>query len=55
MTNEEKKQREELPELVPEVEGDRWTWYYCCADCHGPVDWKEDVCRHCGRRINWNG
>lgn len=46
----------ELPAVEPEIEGDRYTYYYyVCGECHGPVDWKEQVCRHCGRRIDWNG
>lgn len=51
----EQDHRPELPEVKPEIEGDRWNWYYVCGDCHGPVNWKEEKCSHCGRRLDWNG
>lgn len=40
---------------VPEIEGDRWNWYWVCGECHGPVNWHEKSCPHCGRRLDWNG
>ena len=40
---------------VPEVEGDRWNWYWVCGECHSPVNWHEESCPHCGRRLDWNG
>ena len=40
---------------VPEVAGDRWNWYWVCGECHGPVNWHEESCPHCGRRLDWNG
>lgn len=43
------------PGIEPEIEGDRYGWYYACSDCHGYINWKDSFCRHCGRRINWNG
>lgn len=39
---------------VPEVEGDRWLWYYVCSECHGYIDWNQKYCKWCNRRINWN-
>lgn len=47
--------RPELPEVKPEIEGDRWNWFYTCGDCHEAINWHDPVCKHCGRRINWNG
>lgn len=43
------------PAVEPEIEGHGWQYYYVCGECHGQVNWKDAVCRHCGRRINWNG
>ena len=40
---------------VPEIEGDRWWWYYVCSECHGMIVWKQEKCHHCGWRIDWNG
>ena len=40
---------------VPEMEGDRWGWFYVCSECHGLIDWKDQVCPHCKARIDWNG
>ncbi|MCR5566185.1 MAG: hypothetical protein K6F61_04985 [Clostridiales bacterium] len=49
--------RKEHPELfkpVPaEVEGDRWSWWYVCGDCHGAVEYHAEKCPHCGRRLTW--
>lgn len=39
--------------VKPEIEGDRWTWYYVCSECHGQVDWHDEKCKHCGRRLDW--
>lgn len=55
MTDKEKEKRSELPPVEPEIEGDRWNYYYVCEDCHGPVNWKDEICIHCGRRLDWNG
>lgn len=40
---------------IPEIEGDRWTWFYVCGECHGQVDWHDPECKHCKRRLDWNG
>ena len=45
---------ENMNEATPEIEGDRWNWFYVCSECHGAINWKEEVCPHCKRRINWN-
>ena len=41
--------------VCPEIEGDRYTWFYVCGDCHGQVNWHDEVCRHCKARLDWNG
>ena len=55
----EKKKKEqnkkEQDSVIVEIEGDRWSWFYVCGDCHGQVNWHEPVCSHCGRELNWNG
>lgn len=52
-----KNHKNENPEkkksVEPEVEGDRWNWFYVCGECHGVIDWKESVCRHCRTPIDW--
>lgn len=40
--------------VLPEVEGDRWNWFYVCGECHGQINWKDKICKHCGREINWD-
>ena len=49
--------RREHPELYPpvpvEIEGDRWSWWYVCGECHGAVG-KDDLdCPHCKRGLKW--
>ena len=41
--------------VCPEIEGDRYTWFYVCGDCHGQINWHDEVCRHCKARLDWNG
>lgn len=41
--------------VCPEIEGDRYTCFYVCGDCHGQVNWHDEVCRHCKARLDWNG
>lgn len=47
-------QEEKNMPVEPEIEGDRWNWFYVCGECHGYIDWKEKVCRHCGRVVDWD-
>ena len=42
------------PVLV-DIEGDRWTWWYVCEECHGAVDWKDKTCPHCKSPLDWSG
>ena len=39
---------------VPEIEGDRWWYYYVCSECHGMITWGQKVCKNCNARIDWN-
>lgn len=32
-----------------EIEGGGASWWYVCEECHGPVDYYDSFCRHCGR------
>lgn len=51
----EQNQQEEVFTVVPEVEGDRWNWYYVCSECHGMIVWNQKYCKNCKGRIDWNG
>lgn len=50
--------RKEHPELYKpaqvEVEGDRWSWWYVCGDCHVAVEKDQKQCNCCGRRLTWD-
>lgn len=35
----------------PRFDGDVWTMYYVCSECHLPVSPQDCYCRHCGRRV----
>lgn len=37
-----------------DIEGDRWTWWYVCEECHGAVDWKDKTCPHCKSPLDWS-
>ena len=50
----EQEQKEEVFTVVPEVEGDRWNWYYVCSECHGMIVWNQKRCKWCNGRIDWN-
>lgn len=43
-----------------DIEGDRWTWWYVCGECHGAIDPGEKICHHCKTEISragvsWDG
>lgn len=42
------------PPVHEEIEGDV-SWWYVCGNCHGAIDNKDTYCRHCGRKVNWDG
>ena len=44
---------EQAKPVPAEGEGDRWTWYYVCGECHTGIDTRDKYCRECGRRIKW--
>jgi len=37
-----------------EIEGDKWTWWYVCGECHSAVNLRDEKCRECGRRLIWD-
>ena len=53
--NKKEQNKKEQDSVTVEIEGDRWSWFYVCGDCHGQVNWHDPVCSHCGRELNWNG
>ena len=49
------KEQEEKKEVAKvDIDGDRWSWYYVCSECRYPVNWKQENCLCCGRRLDWN-
>lgn len=47
---------QEQQEPVPaELEGGGSSWWHVCGECHGWIDSSDSYCRHCGRRIKWDG
>ena len=55
MDNEIKKEEMEKVTTV-DLDGDPYNGYwYVCEECHGAVNWKDEVCPHCGWRLDWNG
>lgn len=50
------KERERKMITTVDIEGDPHNGYwYVCEECHGPINWKDEVCPHCGWRLDWNG
>lgn len=37
-----------------EIEGGT-TWWYVCGECHSAIDNRDAFCRHCGRKVKWDG
>lgn len=55
MDNEIKREETEKVTTV-DIEGAPHIGYwYVCEECHGPVNWKDQYCPHCGWRLDWNG
>lgn len=52
---EETNRKDQDSGMTPEIEGDRYGWFYVCPECHGILNWKDLICPSCGERINWNG
>lgn len=36
-----------------ELEGGGWEWWYVCEECHGMVNYQQDICRNCGSILIW--
>jgi hypothetical protein len=34
--------------------GDFSSWWYVCGNCGGTIDYHDDYCRHCGRKVKWD-
>lgn len=32
-------------------EGGGRNWWYVCGECHGAIDYRDNYCKHCGRKI----
>lgn len=45
---------ERMEPTEPEIEGDRWTWFYVCGDCHTAISPVDKFCRQCGRPLKWD-
>ena len=54
MKKEKKEKRREEKPVPAELEGGGHSWWWVCGDCHGPIDYKEEICRHCGVRVEWD-
>ena len=40
--------------MSPEIEGDRYSWWYVCSECHGAINLNDKFCHECGRRQKWD-
>lgn len=45
-------ERDDRPVQV-EIEGDRWSWFYVCGECHRALSPEMKKCPGCGRRLIW--
>lgn len=43
------------PPTHTELEGGGHSWWYVCGECHGMIDNNDLYCRHCGRKVKWDG
>lgn len=43
------------PPTHAEIEGGGHSWWYVCGECHGAIDNSDSFCRHCGRKVKWDG
>jgi len=41
--------------VEPEWEGGGSHYWHVCGECHGVINSIDSYCRHCGRRIKWDG
>lgn len=42
-----------LTPVSAEIEGGGSSWFFVCGECHGQIDSKDRVCRHCGSLVSW--
>ena len=49
----EAKKQEEMKPVQAEWEGGGWNWWHVCGECHGVIDWKDQICPHCKTPIQW--
>lgn len=38
-----------------ELEGGGSTWWYVCGECHGMINYMQDVCKCCKSILIWDG
>ena len=38
-----------------ELEGGGHSLWYVCGDCHGEIGSNDSYCKHCGRKVKWDG
>lgn len=38
-----------------ELEGGGSTWWYVCGECHGTVNYMQDICKGCKSILIWDG
>ena len=48
-------QLKEKDPVEPEWEGGGSHYWHVCGECHGVINSVDSYCRHCGRRIQWDG
>lgn len=53
----EVKTEEQVQEFwtIPEIEGDKYGWFYICGNCHSQIIWHQEKCTVCKRRLDWHG
>lgn len=40
--------------FIPEIEGDRFNWFWVCGNCHCRINWHDKKCSCCGKDVNWD-
>ena len=46
---------DEAKPIQAELEGGGGSWWYVCGECHTAINYKDNYCRECGRKQNWEG
>ena len=52
--NMEKNKKDQTEVTTVDIEGHKYNWFYVCSECRCPVNWKQEYCPECERRINWD-